>query len=604
MDLLFLADEQEDMIDKYLDGGKMYVLEDDGVKCECVVTDEGEGVLELKNIATVPESHGKGYGRCLIEFICEQYKDRYEVIQVGTGDSPLTIPFYEKCGFRRHHIIKDFFVKNYDHPIFEEGVQLVDMIYLRKCLHSNLETERLILRRWNVNDAEDLYRFASDPAVGPIAGWPAHQSIDESRDVIKNVFNGKEAYAVCLKEDSKAIGAIELKLNGHTDMTDRDDECEMGYWLGRPFWGQGIIPEAVKEMLRHAFEDLAMQKVWIGYYDGNIKSKRVQEKCGFKYQWRSENVDVPLMHEKRTGHVSLMTKEDWETSHRTMKRELGIARCGLACCLCSENVTCKGCKRDGFMELSWCKDAEWCEVRRCGIEKNLSGCYECNPAECRKGLYAEKIKPRAFAEYARRYGLEELLDCLERNERAGVVYHREGITGDYDVFDDFEELIDFIKTGKKMCIDLKPIAREDIETVWKMQVEAFSDLLEKYQDYDMSPAAEDMDKVLARFEQPWTTYFFIMANNEKVGVVRVVDKKDGSRKRISPIWIMPEYRNKGYAQQAILAAEKKYGSNHWCLDTILQEKGNLHLYEKLGYHQTGRIDRVNDRMDIVYYEKD
>ena len=161
-----------------------------------------------------------------------------------------------------------------------------------------------------------------------------------------------------------------------------------------------------------------------------------------------------------------------------------------------------------------------------------------------------------------------------------------------------------IKTGKKMCIDLKPIAREDIETVWKMQVEAFSDLLEKYQDYDMSPAAEDMDKVLARFEQPWTTYFFIMANNEKVGVVRVVDKKDGSRKRISPIWIMPEYRNKGYAQRAILAAEKKYGSNHWCLDTILQEKGNLHLYEKLGYHQTGRIDRVNDRMDIVYYEKD
>ena len=174
-----------------------------------------------------------------------------------------------------------------------------------------IETERLILRRWNEDDAEDLYKYASDPDVGPIAGWPAHQSIDESRDVIKNVFNGKEAYAVCLKEDSKAIGAIELKLNGHTDMTDRDDECEMGYWLGRSFWVQGIIPEAVKEMLRHAFEDLAMQKVWIGYYDGNIKSKRVQEKCGFKYQWRSENVDVPLMHEKRTGHVSSLTRDEW-----------------------------------------------------------------------------------------------------------------------------------------------------------------------------------------------------------------------------------------------------------------------------------------------------
>ncbi|SCY12283.1 hypothetical protein SAMN02910292_00950 [Lachnospiraceae bacterium XBB2008] len=153
-------------------------------------------------------------------------------------------------------------------------------------------------------------------------------------------------------------------------------------------------------------------------------------------------------------------------------------------------------------------------------------------------------------------------------------------------------------------IILKPVAEEDIETVWKMQVEAFSELLEKYRDFELSPAAESMDKVAARFGQPWTTYYFIMADEEKAGVIRVVDKKDGSRKRISPIWIMPEYRNKGYAQQAIMEAEKIYGSDHWCLDTILQEKGNLHLYEKLGYHQTGRIDKINDRMDIVYYEKD
>ena len=155
-----------------------------------------------------------------------------------------------------------------------------------------------------------------------------------------------------------------------------------------------------------------------------------------------------------------------------------------------------------------------------------------------------------------------------------------------------------------MSIELKPITREDIATVWKMQVEAFQVLLDKYQDFDTSPASEPVDKVLARFEQPWTTYFFIMANGEKAGVIRVVDKKDGSRKRISPIWIMPEFRNRGYAQQAILAAEKIYGSGHWCLDTILQEKGNLHLYEKLGYHRTGRVDKINDKMDIVYFEKD
>ena len=174
-----------------------------------------------------------------------------------------------------------------------------------------LETERLLLRRWEESDAEDLFEYAKDPDVGPIAGWPPHQSATESLEVIRNVLSGKEAYAVCLKTDGRAAGAVELKLNGHTDMTDRDDECEIGYWLGKPLWGQGIMPEAVREMLRHAFEDIGMAKVWAGYYEGNTKSKRVQEKCGFRYQWRSEGLDVPLMHETRTGYVNSMTKDQW-----------------------------------------------------------------------------------------------------------------------------------------------------------------------------------------------------------------------------------------------------------------------------------------------------
>ncbi len=173
------------------------------------------------------------------------------------------------------------------------------------------ETGRLILRRWEESDAEDLYKYASNPDVGPIAGWPPHQSVEESLDVIKNVLSGKEAYAVCLKEDGKPIGAIELKLNGHTDMTEKEDECELGYWLGKPFWGKGLMPEAAREMLRHAFEDIGMSKVWCGYYEGNTKSKRVQEKVGFTYQWTTEGVDVPLMHEKRIGHVSCLTKDRW-----------------------------------------------------------------------------------------------------------------------------------------------------------------------------------------------------------------------------------------------------------------------------------------------------
>ncbi len=179
-----------------------------------------------------------------------------------------------------------------------------------------LETERLILRPWEESDAQSLYEYAKDPDIGPIAGWLPHKSINESSDVIKNVFCGKECYAVCLKSDNIAVGCIELKLNGHNDMSERDDECELGYWLGKPFWGQGLIPEAAMEMLRRGFEDLGMTTVWCGYYDGNLKSKRVQEKCGFTYRHTTENLFVPLVNEYRTGHVSSITKDEWLHSAR------------------------------------------------------------------------------------------------------------------------------------------------------------------------------------------------------------------------------------------------------------------------------------------------
>ncbi|WP_186564789.1 GNAT family N-acetyltransferase [Lawsonibacter celer] len=134
LDLLLLADEQEDMIDRYLERGTMYVLEDNGLKTECVVTDEGNGILELKNIAVEPAFQSKGYGKALIDFLIQTYKGHYAVLQVGTGDSPSTIPFYESCGFRRHHLVKNFFTDHYDHPIYECGVKLVDMVYLQRQL--------------------------------------------------------------------------------------------------------------------------------------------------------------------------------------------------------------------------------------------------------------------------------------------------------------------------------------------------------------------------------------------------------------------------------------------------------------------------------------
>lgn len=136
MDLLLLADEQADMVERYLHKGTMIVLDECGVKGEIFVTDEGNGVPEIKNLAILPEFRRRGYGRALIEFVCERYKESFDLVLVGTGDSPLTIPFYISCGFTPSHTVKDFFTENYDHPIIEAGVILKDLIYLTRKLHT------------------------------------------------------------------------------------------------------------------------------------------------------------------------------------------------------------------------------------------------------------------------------------------------------------------------------------------------------------------------------------------------------------------------------------------------------------------------------------
>lgn len=172
-----------------------------------------------------------------------------------------------------------------------------------------LETERLILRPWRDDDAEELYKYASDPEVGIPAGWPPHTSVENSRDIIRTVFSAPETYAVCLKEDGKPIGSVGLHRN---DIAEKDDEYELGYWIGKPFWRQGLVTEASRELLRHAFEDLGMKRIWCGYYDGNVKSRRVQDKLGFIYHHTTEGLEVSLLGEIRTGHVMLMTREEWK----------------------------------------------------------------------------------------------------------------------------------------------------------------------------------------------------------------------------------------------------------------------------------------------------
>ena len=172
-------------------------------------------------------------------------------------------------------------------------------------------TERLILRPWEEADAESLYEYAKDPRVGPIAGWPVHTSVKNSLEIIKNVLSAPETYAVCLKSDNRAIGSIGLipPMQSHTEAA--EDEVEIGYWIGVSFWGNGYIPEAVREMQRHAFEDLEYNAMWCGYYDGNEKSKRCQEKCGFKYHHTEKDKPCDLMGDVRTEHFTYLTKEQW-----------------------------------------------------------------------------------------------------------------------------------------------------------------------------------------------------------------------------------------------------------------------------------------------------
>lgn len=175
-----------------------------------------------------------------------------------------------------------------------------------------LETDRLFLRPWRPADAQSLYTYAKDPEVGPAAGWPVHRSVQQSGEIIQTVLCAPETYAICLKTDDQPIGSIGLKMGTATDMTDRPDECELGYWVGKPFWGKGIVPEAARALLERAFGVLGMRAVWCGYYAGNEKSRRVQEKLGFSYHHTTPDVDVPLLGQRRVGHCSLLKRENWK----------------------------------------------------------------------------------------------------------------------------------------------------------------------------------------------------------------------------------------------------------------------------------------------------
>ena len=196
-----------------------------------------------------------------------------------------------------------------------------------------LETQRLILRPWENSDAAELYKYAKDPAVGPIAGWPAHTSVENSLEIIKNVLSEPETYAVVLKETGLPVGSVGIMRSGHRSAPIGETEAEIGYWIGVPYWGRGLIPEAVCELLRRCFEDFGCTGVWCGYFDGNEKSRRVQEKCGFRYHHTERDKPYALMDDIRTEHFTYLTRESWDNERRKNRGQLNSEEgvFGLSC---------------------------------------------------------------------------------------------------------------------------------------------------------------------------------------------------------------------------------------------------------------------------------
>ena len=183
-----------------------------------------------------------------------------------------------------------------------------------------IETERLILRPWQESEAGILYKYACDPDIGSVAGWMPHTSVENSLEIIRTVFSAPETYAVVLKDTGEPVGSCGIMFaDGLHSAAMKPGEAEIGYWIGKPYWGQGLIPEAVSALLARCFNELGLETVWCGYYDGNVKSKRVCEKSGFKYHHTNSNITSPLG-DKRTEHFYNMTKEDYYAIHINRKR--------------------------------------------------------------------------------------------------------------------------------------------------------------------------------------------------------------------------------------------------------------------------------------------
>lgn len=282
LSLLLLADEQEDMIDRYLERGKMYVLEDKGIKSECVVTDEGDGILEIKNLATNPEFQGRGYGKELILFLEKEYNSRFSALQVGTGESPLTVPFYEKCGFSYSHRIINFFTENYDHPIYENGILLKDMIYMRRPFY--------LIRKFQEADLDEVMQ------IWLAGNLQAHSFIEASYwennyEAVKEMLPQAEIY-VCIDKNAGQIAGF-IGLSGQ----DGEDYIE-GIFVKETARSKG----SGKQLLDRVKD--REKKLTLSVYEKNQRAVQFYQREGFtirseQFEEETKEKEYTMVWEKR-----------------------------------------------------------------------------------------------------------------------------------------------------------------------------------------------------------------------------------------------------------------------------------------------------------------
>lgn len=279
LSLLLLGDEQESMIDRYLERGEMTVLYEGGEPlAAAVITNEGGGVCELKNIAVAPHSQGRGLGRRLISELCTQWGARCHVMMVGTGDSPATVPFYRRCGFSESHRVKDFFTEHYDHPIYECGVLLTDMVYFSRPLWV-LETPRLGFRRLRTEDLAALRPILGDEQT--MYAWEYGFTDTQIAEWIERANRryqtcGYSHHAAVQKESGELIGLMGIL----PEEIDGESYFGLGYIVARRFWGQGYAMEGAAAWLRYAFDNLGAQQVIADIRPENTASRRVAERLG------------------------------------------------------------------------------------------------------------------------------------------------------------------------------------------------------------------------------------------------------------------------------------------------------------------------------------